>query len=364
MPQPKDYIPAVYKALNGSSTYAGKVSRKSRCVRVQYAGQCHVDVVPFLRGTVGGRITNRGDNAFESTDPEGFTRWYADKNAVTNGNLKRVIRLLKYLRDIKGTFTLKSVLLTTLLGGQVDPGQPDSYGDVPTTLKILVNSLADYLDLHPETPPSVTDPSGMGRTFDHRWDPATYPNLVTRIRSYADKIAAAYEEQDRVTSMTLWREVFGDAFGEDLVREAAALASVSKSAAERAPDEVFIDDPRFGYVVRPDDRYQATITGRVRAKSGFRDGDLSELNHRVQIGRSVHFRLEHNVPAADAVYWKVRNHGPSAERAGDLRGEITRDDGRRSKTESTLYKGSHYVEAYVIKEGVVVAVTRYPVKVV
>ena len=44
-----------------------------------------------------------------------------------------------------------------------------------------------------------------------------------------------------------------------------------------------------------------------------------------------------------------------------LRGEITRDNGTRSKKESTAYRGSHYVECYVVKDGEVVAVDRQQV---
>lgn len=366
--EPKYYIAATYRALNGNSTYAGKVSRKSRCVRVQYAGQCHVDVVPFISDTVGGRITSRTENTFEATDPSGFTEWYADKNAITNGHLKRVIRLVKYLRDIKGTFTLKSVLLTTLLGDRVSSITaaltPEKYADVPTTLKTLMCGLADYLDQHPSTPPSVKDPSGMGRTFDHRWDPDTYPNLVERVRYYADKIEAAYEEDDRLTSMALWRDVFGDAFGEDLAREASQLASVSKSAATRAPDERFIDEPPYSFPISLDPRFRASITARVLAKDGFRDGDLAAYNYRVQPYRRLRFKVQHDVPGHVTVYWKVRNRGAEARTASCLRGEITRDDRSRTKHEPTRYRGDHYVEAYVIKDGECVAMAQCPVKIV
>src|SRR5947209_1706686 len=44
----KDYIEAVYSTFRGSPVYAAKVSRKKRCVRVTYAGDFHVDVVPYI----------------------------------------------------------------------------------------------------------------------------------------------------------------------------------------------------------------------------------------------------------------------------------------------------------------------------
>lgn len=361
--EPKDYIAELARAFRDSNVYRDKTSKKTRCVRIQYAGQCHIDVVPFVRGPGGGSITNRHDNTFEATDPEGFTRWYQDRNRTTNGHLKRVIRLMKYLRDIKATFSVKSVILTALLGERVNAATadvtPELYADVPTTLKTLVGDLADYLDQHPTVPPTVADPSRPDGDFNHRWEGDTYPNFVKWIRFYADKIAAAHQEEDRATSMKLWREVFGDDFGEGV-----AEAAVAEVAADRAPNESFITDSRWGIRVARPLPHTAHISCRVAAKNGFRDGQLADLNYRVQRDRDLYFQVEHDVPAASAVYWKVRNRGGEAERAGDLRGEITRDNGSRQRRETTKYRGSHYVEVYVVKNGVCLAISRCPVHIV
>ena len=59
-----------------------------------------------------------------------------------------------------------------------------------------------------------------------------------------------------------------------------------------------------------------------------------------------------DVPKPYEVYWKVRNTGAEAAKVGQLRGEITRDAGSESKRESTAYRGSHYVECFVVKNGV------------
>lgn len=368
--EPKDYLLKVRAALKASSTYQDKVSLKNRCVRVQYAGDHHVDVVPYVAGAVGGWIVNRQDNEFEGTNPAGFTDWYAERNALTNGHLKRVIRLVKYLRDIKGTFSVKSVILTTLLGERVSTWEASTggYGDLPTALSTLMDDLASYLEQHPTSPPSILDPSDSNglRTFDHRWDTATYPNLVEQVRYYADKIAQALDEQDRAKSMALWREVFGDAFGADLQKEMASLASVSKGAMTGAPNEQFIDAPPYSFPIRTDSGVTATITCRVAALQGFRDGDLANLGHQVHRGRTLKFKVSHDADRrySTTVYWKVRNRGPEAASHGQLRGEIHKDEGNLMRTETTEWHGSHFVEAYVVQNGECVAVARYPVYIV
>jgi hypothetical protein len=58
-------------------------------------------------------IVNGDEDTWEDTDPAGFTDWMKQKNDLTGGNLKRVIRLFKYLRDHQDHFKLtRSVLLT------------------------------------------------------------------------------------------------------------------------------------------------------------------------------------------------------------------------------------------------------------
>jgi hypothetical protein len=52
----------------------------------------------------------------------------------------------------------------------------------------------------------------------------------------------------------------------------------------------------------------------------------------------------------------VRNDGDEAVRANALRGQIVA--GGDYRTESTAYRGNHYVEVYIIKDGRCVAMDR------
>ena len=117
--RPKDYLDAVYRTLRSNETYADKLRLKTRCVTVDYAGDFHLDVVP--RVTSGGKhyVCNRATDRFEVTDGTGYRDWFNEKNRITGGNLKRVVRLLKYLRDHKNNYTVKSILLTTLAGSRI-----------------------------------------------------------------------------------------------------------------------------------------------------------------------------------------------------------------------------------------------------
>jgi len=232
---PKTYIDEVYAALHRHSIYGEMPhSRKCRCVRLVYANSMHIDIVPHLNLADGREvIVNRDDNDWEVTDPQGFTDWMRTKDALAGGNLRKVIRLMKYLRDHKNSFTgTRSILLTTLLGEQVtelrtllDPGY---YSSVPTTLRNVVMDLDAWLQARP-TKPSIPDPSGSGVTFDHRWDQATYGYFRDRIHLHAAEIAEAYKEEDKDRSIEMWQGIFGNGF------KASATSSSSAKFPAAAP---------------------------------------------------------------------------------------------------------------------------------
>jgi hypothetical protein len=71
-----------------------------------------------------------------------------------------------------------------------------------------------------------------------------------------------------------------------------------------------------------------------------------------------------DVPAPYVVYWKIKNTREEATRVNQLRGEIVEDAGSHQRSETTKYRGSHYVECYIVKDRRVAAVDRQPVFVV
>ena len=155
---PREYIDAVYRCLKDSNVYIDKIRRKTRCVVVDYAGDFHLDIVPCVAYGTNQYICNRLTDKFEITDGTGFRDWFNEKNRVTNRNLKRVTRLMKYLRDYKQTFTAPSILLTTLLGNAVYDWEDDSnFKTVPDTLVTVSRRINDFLQAWP-TMPTIANP--------------------------------------------------------------------------------------------------------------------------------------------------------------------------------------------------------------
>lgn len=237
---PKAYIDQVYAALDRHSTYRNMShSRKCRCVALVYAtsSRMHVDIVPHLNLADGREvIVNRDDDQWEKTNPQGFTAWMKDKDSIANGNLRKIIRLMKYLRNHKNSFTgTRSILLTTLLGERVTELQaisnPGYYSNVPTTLLHVIKDLDAWLQAQP-TKPSIPDPSNFEINFDHRWDQSTYSYFRDRIHAHATEIEEAYEESDKDRSVQMWQNIFGGGFKAPTASLSSAKFPVAAPAAD------------------------------------------------------------------------------------------------------------------------------------
>jgi len=219
--EPKHYINRLYKALKESPHYSKMVSRKSRCVTLDYAGDFHLDIVPitvrdYLFQSRSYRVCNRYENSFEVTDGPGFDDWWARQNeTLKEDQLIAVARTLKFLRDIKTTFSCKSVLLTTLIGMQVNSDDEGGFSDTPTALRIIIGRLDNFLQENPKMP-RIENPVLKKETFTRNWDQKKYENFRSQIKKYRIWIDDAYLESDVCTSINKWQKILGSGFAKSI----------------------------------------------------------------------------------------------------------------------------------------------------
>lgn len=247
------------------------------------------------------------------------------------------------------------MILTTLLGGAVTDmrawGDTTYCCDLPTALVDIVNGLDDYLQAYPIMP-TIADPSCPGENFNHRWAQDEYANFRTQLHRYAGIITDAFNETDKDKSIKLWQSVFGDDFKKAGIVTKALQASASTRIVHDPEQNLETD---LHIPIRP--RYKVTLLGRVEKKAGFRHYSLPSRSNLVGKGRELVFTVDsRTIPGIYDIYWKVRNSGEEAIDADQLRGQIFKGD--TSHREHTLYKGSHYVDVYIVQNGVCVALDR------
>ncbi|MHB1041425.1 MAG: nucleotide-binding domain-containing protein [Eubacteriales bacterium] len=137
-------------------------------------------------------------------------------------------------------------------------------------------------------------------------------------------------------------------------------ASLSKSAFDRSSvafsnTEEFIEDE-----VNVNEIYEVVIDCEASG-NGFRTNPISVYIDKVlkkflPHNLSLRFYIkECNVPKPYDIWWKVRNVGAEAERRNCIRGDLLKTN-QPERKETTNFWGPHYVECYIIKNGVCVAI--------
>ncbi|MBY0409739.1 MAG: hypothetical protein K2Q97_06340, partial [Burkholderiaceae bacterium] len=380
----KDYVNNLATQLNGLSVYKDKIRRFSHCATIEYAGERKIDIVPCVvdrlyPGTY--EVCNRGTDAFEKSEPIAYTDWVTGRNGIAGGNdLKKAMRLLKYMRDIKGNFTCPSFLLTTLLGNRVLESDRDGpqFADLPTTLKTLVGRLDDWLQTRPDRP-EVPNPVLYGEDQAIGWEQVKYENFRDKVNLYRGWIDEAFDEDDKEESIGKWRRVFGDGFAESETKRAAEQVS---EAVARSDGTALVTGGHFAdLVARVKALGSAGVPSRIHRlphieRSKWRRAS-EQLTVRVtaelktseygQVVRSIksaeplsaNYSLKflatglNGVPFQTNSYdvkWRVTNTDKAAGAANQLRGQFYPSDESSVLTESLRYRGVHFVEAFIVRK--------------
>lgn len=123
--------------LQTSEFYRKSMERKNRCVRIHYAGDFHVDLIPSTQELVQHHpfaVPARDLKDWITSDPVGFMNWVLSvdrlsgvQDAAGDGVFRRCVRYMKRWRDSFGEESFApSVLLVTILGKH-EASNPNRY---------------------------------------------------------------------------------------------------------------------------------------------------------------------------------------------------------------------------------------------
>ena len=253
--EPKEYISNLAKIFKNSDRYKDIIDQdgKSRCITLNYADDFHMDIVPCIEKSGYKNIMNKNKNTLEKTDGDGYAAWFENRNKFANNKLVDVVKLIKYLRDVKQNFCIKSILLTTLLGRQVD--YSGDYTDSLSALRTILNRLNDYLQKN-KVMPTVKNPVLEEETFNRHWDQDKYDNFRNKIRFYTDKLNEAIQLENTIKQAEKMQEIFGNQFplpvpesGPKSLTEIIRTIFPLGSTAHRHPEKWKINDQFNVFIV-------------------------------------------------------------------------------------------------------------------
>lgn len=249
----------------------------------------------------------------------------------TNGMYSDFCHMIRSWKNESG-FSFKGLLIDTLVYNHFVDN--DYYSG---------SGYADYLDIFKSLLKYMTSQNrNQSYWYALGSNQKVFNNDSGKFIGKAQKALKQIEESNEI-NQTL-RELFGSDFPS--VRKIDTGLKVRFDNTEQ-----FIEDK---YSV--DIRYDLQIDGIV-SQNGFREYNI--LDHISAIypishNRKIKFFIKStNCPEPYSIYWKVRNVGFVAEEKNMIRGQIIK--GEKNHIEPTSFYGPHFVECYLVKNGVCVA---------
>jgi Second Messenger Oligonucleotide or Dinucleotide Synthetase domain len=245
----------VEQRLRHHSTYAPRVERKNRCIRVNFAKQFHLDILPARPDArLGGThvlVPDRTARCWKESNPKGYALWFEERGALMSqmhllekratvqplpapegaedkNALQLCVQLLKRGRDIRfaGNPDLApiSVVLTTLAG--------ERYAGERHPIQALNNVVQRIVVSIPSTGRLVVcNPANPYEDLSERWDenPGAYQAFVSWMVELERDLAALQQLGVPEASRCLER-LFGDAAPRAIRGQAEAVEKARRSS--------------------------------------------------------------------------------------------------------------------------------------
>ncbi|RAL26741.1 SMODS domain-containing nucleotidyltransferase [Thermoflavimicrobium daqui] len=227
----KDFFNWIVERMKTKEKYKGKIKPKDRCVRVNYAGDFHVDIVP-AKSTYGDSIfiPSKKEGEWVKTNPKGFKKWFDRMNIQHDRKLSPIVRILKHWRDknVGDKIAPKSILLTTLVGKYMV--EKNSYAEtLVATLENLNNKLEELMNNQKDDATlEVCNPSLEDENLARDWDINKCRVFKDKLKSLHKKALEALEEPNKEKSIEKWQGIF-EKFPSQLIEEGAKMAELIAS---------------------------------------------------------------------------------------------------------------------------------------
>ena len=173
-------------------------------------------------------------------------------------------------------------------------------------------------------------------------------NFISKAKKAYENSVDAISKKDNDTVYLIWKKIFGYPFPyPKAIKEAAVNYTIQEEyIEERYPIDI---------------KYPLTINCRVK-QNGFQIALLKEMLEKLRKNKKLEFFIQNTeVQKPYQVFWKIKNEGQIAKDKNMLRGQIVKDNGSEIRNEDTNFEGAHFVECYIIKDGICVARDRIDV---
>ena len=358
------------------------VGEGRRCWTLKYEGRFHMDVLPAIPNVSTREnalhITDRELREWQDSNPLDYATWFMSRMVEefkrerfkvaqqiqasvetvpdwrVKTKLQRAVQLLKRHRDLhfqnNEKYKPASIIITTLAAHAYS-----EESDLVSTLRKIARDMPHHVQRRGGKY-YIPNPVHPAENFADRWnEDEERPRQFMR---WAEKLRIDLEEAQGLTDAALAAKM-ARSFGSTAVEKAAASLSpktITKVSEPSVP--ALADASHVRCAPWPEIKlYRATV--RAATHTLERRRFLAHLNGNRSVAKyvSLRFEVETNAPPPYDVRWQVVNTGREAKEARQLRGEFYEGDARGGRVhwEFSEYAGTHWVEAFIIKNGQTVA---------
>lgn len=249
----KEFFNWVKERIKTKKAYEDKIKPQDRCVRINYSGDFHVDIVP-ARTTHGDSIyiPSKKEGDWVKTNPKGFKKWCDKKHKEHDEKFRAIVKILKYWRDANvGDYSApKSILLTTLVGKYMV--SKASYAEtLVATLENMVTNLDQLMDETEENDViNISNPSLEEENLARDWTLEKCQTFRNKLNSLHTKCLEAYNDLDKKTSIDKWQAIFGKTKFPSELPEGAKMAEAAAAGTVFVNKEGILNHSNQGAVLR------------------------------------------------------------------------------------------------------------------
>ena len=354
----------------------------------------HMDVLPAIpnieRPPTGILLTDTELKLWQKSNPRAYADWFYERMKIifqerraafadsiqakveevpewqVKTPLQTAVQILKRHRDIhfQDNQDVKpvSIIITTLAARSYD-NQPSVYDALSSIVqKIEINWGKPGFVEYRNGKWWVTNPVDDGENFADKWN--EYPERRESFMVWVKKVRSDFTSAASKRNLSESASALAPLLGRRTMTKAAQDLGLSVPSLlpmlERKQIQVpALEDSRHCLPSQWPERlvYKANLSASVHFKQ-YAKRKLWDLTGR-PVPKKVwlRFSASTNVPPPYDVRWQVVNTGREAAEAGQLRGDFYGSDKGINgvRWESTAYVGTHWVEAFIIKNGTCVA---------
>jgi hypothetical protein len=268
MESPLDLLKHVVQRLREHKGYREQLEVKNRCVRLNYANEFHMDILPACPDPESGLdcivVPDRQSRTWKPSNPRGYASWFEDRCAITisvefsqrkmaadaepipaqeaseeKASLKHVVQLLKRWRDIyyqKHSDEAPISMVLTTLAAQYFRG----HESVSQSMTAILSGIEAAIKVSAPGRIYVFNPANPDEDLSERWDDpehyAAFVEGITHLCSVWEQLIASPALQKSVDILeALVGEPTKEAFKKQArdfqaARNASVLKSVSAGA--------------------------------------------------------------------------------------------------------------------------------------